>query len=464
MMRQRASILWRIVGLHMVALCVATLFMPVAIYLLLRSNADVLEEKRLSTRAEVISQSLHLGKDGRWRLDMDPALLSLYERGFSGLAFAVTNGPGQVLFAAPKKVNEVLAGAPHEQQTAYFDVSEDLAVYYGISVPHHVAGNTVWVAITQNLESPDIIVDDVVAGALKRAAFLALVIFTLLLAFDIIIIRRALRPVIEASQIAAGIEPGRLDTRLPTRDLPSEILPLAKAVNDALARLETGYRHQRDFSADAAHELRTPLAILGMRVDALADREAAEVLRADIDKMSRIVEQLLQIADLEGLVGGSKEKTDLRQLSEEIVSTIAPIAIAGGKSISLSGADHPIWVNGRDEILGGALRNLIENAIHHTPAGTSIEVDVDPAGVVRVMDDGPGIPEVSRALVFRRFWRNDRSPGRGAGLGLSIVRKIAEMYDGSVVVGSRAGGGTIFTLRLALAQPKAASDGNGRER
>lgn len=433
----------------MLALCVATLFMPVAIYLLLRNNADGLEHKRLNSRATIIAASLDVGPGGKWRLNMDPALRSLYERGFSGLAFAVMDEQGKALFAAPKNVNEVLAAAPRGQETAYFDRSEDLAVYYGISVPHRIAGQTVWVAVTQNLESPDIIVDDVVAGALTRAALLALVIFMLLLAFDIVIIRRALRPVVDASKIAAGIEPDRLETRLPTRDLPSEILPLAKAVNDALARLETGYRHQRDFSADVAHELRTPLAILGMRVEALADREAAAMLRADISKMSRIVEQLLQIADLEGLVGSSRDKTDLRLLGEEVVSAIAPIAIAQGKSISLTGTDHPVWVVGREEILVGALRNLIENAIHHTPAGTAIEVDVDAAGVIRVLDDGPGIPEASRALIFRRFWRNDRSPGRGAGLGLSIVRKIAEMYNGSVAVRPRTGGGTIFSLRLS---------------
>src|SRR5581483_11274379 len=119
------------------------------------------------------------------------------------------------------------------------------------------------------------------------------------LAIDIVIFRRALRPLVDASEMAQKINPKRTDVRLSPKKIPNEILPLVQAVNQALDRLEAGFRVQREFTADAAHELRTPLTILRSRIDTLADRQVAEALRQDIAGMSRIVSQLLDIAELE---------------------------------------------------------------------------------------------------------------------------------------------------------------------
>src|SRR5262249_58221441 len=115
----------------------------------------------------------------------------------------------------------------------------------------------------------------------------------LLLAIDIVIFRRALRPVLNASEMAKKINPKRTDVRLPPEEIPKEILPLVQAVNKALDRLEAGFRMQREFTADAAHELRTPLTILRSRIDALVDRGVSKALHQDIDGMARIVSPLL---------------------------------------------------------------------------------------------------------------------------------------------------------------------------
>jgi signal transduction histidine kinase len=123
------------------------------------------------------------------------------------------------------------------------------------------------------------------------------------------------------------------------------------------------------------------------------------------------------------------------------------------KTISLTGAEGPVWVRGHPEALFRAVRNLIENAIRHTPHGGSIEIDVSRDGIVRVIDDGPGVAEAERESIFRRFWRRDRSQAESRGLGLAIVARVAETHDGSVTVENRPSGGAIFTLRL---QPLAA--------
>ena len=151
----------------------------------------------------------------------------------------------------------------------------------------------------QNLENPDVIIDDVVALFVGRIAWLVIPIFMVLLLVDVLLMRRLLGPIIAASHVASSIGPDQPLLRLPTGDLPREVLPLAEAVNEALDRLEKSLQAQREFTADAAHELRTPLAILRTHVDTILDAPAAAALQSDIDAMSHVLDQLLELAELE---------------------------------------------------------------------------------------------------------------------------------------------------------------------
>ena len=267
-----------------------------------------------------------------------------------------------------------------------------------------------------------------------------------LLAIDIVIFRRALRPLLNASELAKKINPRRTDIRLPPEEMPKEILPLLEAINQALDRLEAGFRVQREFTADAAHELRTPLTILRSRIDTLSDRGISKALHKDIEGMARIVNQLLDIAELETFSIDPLEKADLRAISAEVAEFAAPLALAQGKNIALSGSEAPVWVSGNAEMLSRAIRNLVENAINHSPAGTTVEIVVEDSGTVRVLDEGPGIKEEERELMFQRFWRRDRRRTGGAGLGLSIVRRIAETHAATISVENRPTGGATFSL------------------
>src|SRR6516162_3410891 len=209
-----------------------------------------------------------------------------------------------------------------------------------------------------------IIIDDIVADFFKRVGWITLPMLLLLLAIDIVIFRRALRPLLNASEMAKKISPNRTDVRLPPEEIPKEILPLVQAVNQALDRLEAGFRMQREFTADAAHELRTPLTILRSRVDTLADRGVSKALHQDIEGMARIISQLLDIAELESFSIDPHEKADLRTICAEVAEFAAPLALAKGKNIALSGSDAPVWVNGNPEMLSRAIRNLVEIAIN----------------------------------------------------------------------------------------------------
>src|SRR5436305_15052358 len=177
--------------------------------------------------------------------------------------------------------------------------------------------------------------DDIISNVVRRVGWITIPILWILLATDIIIFRRAIAPLWKASEEASNIGPARTDIRLPTEQIPREIMPLVTAVNQALDRLEGGFRVQRQFTADAAHPLRTPLAILRTRIETLHDGAARQVLHADIEGMSRIVAQLLEIAELDTLVIDPGETADLRAVCAEVVGSIAASAIAQHKDIAL---------------------------------------------------------------------------------------------------------------------------------
>jgi signal transduction histidine kinase len=122
-----------------------------------------------------------------------------------------------------------------------------------------------------------------------------------------------------------------------------------------------------------------------------------------------------------------------------------------GKNIALSGSDASVWVKGNPEMLSRAIRNLVENAINYSPPGTTVEIVVENSGMVPVLDEGPGIKEDERELIFQRFWRRDRRRAGSAGLGLSIVQRIADTHAATIRVENRPMGGAKFSLSFARA-------------
>jgi len=165
--------------------------------------------------------------------------------------------------------------------------------------------------------------------------------------------------------------------------------------------------------------------------------------------MARIVSQLLDIAELDTFSIDPLEKADLRAICAEVAEFAAPLALAKGKDIALSGSDASVWVNGNPEMLSRAIRNLVENAINYSPPGTTVEIVVESNGMVRVLDEGPGIKEDERELIFQRFWRRDRRRTGNAGLGLSIVQRIADTHAATISVENRPTGGANFSLSFA---------------
>ena len=259
----------------------------------------------------------------------------------------------------------------------------------------------------------------------------------------------SLGPLERLTREAAQISPHATELRLNGDRLPLELVPLVSSVNAALDRLEEGFRHQREFTADAAHELRTPLAVISAHVDTLADRKVALALKQDIAAMRRLIDQLLAVAELDAIPFQPPVPTDLSALTGELAAQMAPLALEAGRSIAVLGTEQPVRIQAHPDALWRALRNLVENAIQHAPVGSAVEIEVTPAPAIHVRDRGPGMSPTDRARATERFWRANRNRQGGAGLGLNIVDRIARAEGGRLIIADRPEGGADIALSFA---------------
>ena len=431
------SLIWRIVFLHVLAVAMVAIILPVVLFWLLDSEIDQLHRDGMRAQAEVLAERIVAQRDGSLTFNLPDSLRGLYSDAYGRYQYDIRDEEGRLLFSSQRRPGAAVRRS-----------SETIS---GADVTRIIDGKPVRVQVAEDLAHRDVIIDDIVSNFFRRVGWITIPILLVLLATDIIIFRRAIAPLLKASQEASNIGPARTDIRLPTARIPREIMPLVTAVNQALDRLEAGFRVQRQFTADAAHQLRTPLAILRTRIETLGGGAERQALHADIEAMSRIVAQLLEIAELDTLVLDPGETADLRAVCAEVVGSIAPFAIAQRKDIALKGTDAPVLIHGNSEMLQRAIFNLAENAIKFTAESTNVDVEVGEDGSVRVRDCGPGIAEAERELIFQRFWRRDRQRSDGAGLGLSIVRAVADDHAATIAVENISGGGAEFTLRFRLA-------------
>ncbi len=382
-----------------------------------------------------IAGALSLGPDGKLALRLDEDDVNF--------DYAIMSASGDRLFASPNPPDALgIQGWPEGYLRHLGPSGERIAAFDRVDTPGGLV--EILVEMDEGAESGLDRLAREAAGELLPILLPTLLGALLIGAWTL---RDGLKPLKLLAGEAARITPAESDRRLPVSGLPSELVPLVGAINAALDRLGEGFRAQRDFTADAAHQLRTPLAILGAHLDTLGDQATAAALREDVARMSRLVEQLLQVAELEALTLRPEERADLSALAVEVAQALAPLAIRRRREVAVLGAETAVIVHGNRDSLHQALRNLVENAINHTAEGTAVEISVcrQPPGVM-VSDHGPGIPAVDREQLFRRFWRGDRSGGRGAGLGLAIVQRIAAAHGARVSVEEATGGGARFNL------------------
>lgn len=255
----------------------------------------------------------------------------------------------------------------------------------------------------------------------------------------------SLRPLERASREASAVGPANPNARVSTEGLPDEVLPLVGAVNGALDRLSRAYEAERRLTADAAHELRTPLAVLDLRLQRaeLGGGVDWSAVRRDFEHLHRVVAQLLDLARMESAAAYAlpePQPVNLSRIVREATAMVLPLADDAGREIEIStDGDVPISIMGYAADLRNMVRNLLDNALSHGAGKVTVRLtgparphEGEPA-VLQVSDEGPGVPEELRDTVFDRF-RKGKSSTSGAGLGLAIVRHVARVHGGSARV------------------------------
>ena len=297
---------------------------------------------------------------------------------------------------------------------------------------------------------------------LQRDFWLALLAAALLtVVVGILIARHGIRPVRAIAQTAGRISAGQLAERIPEANVPPELAELVTSFNAMLGRLEESFQRLSDFSADLAHELRTPIHTLRMQTEVSlakprSDDEYRDLLASNLEeyeRLSRMIADMLFLAKAEhGLIVPQHEAIRLLDLGRQLFDYYG--ILAESQQLVLEGDE--LTVRGDRLMLQRAIGNLLLNAIQHTPAEGRVALSVrqrDGAAVITVSNTGPAIPAAALRTIFERFIRADPS-GEGSGLGLAIARSIVVAHGGSIAASS-SGQLTEFAVSLPLTGPPA---------
>ncbi|KJF72014.1 sensor histidine kinase [Agrobacterium arsenijevicii] len=258
------------------------------------------------------------------------------------------------------------------------------------------------------------------------------------------IVRRALAGLSSVVKKAPEIDPRRPGSKLPVEDVPREVVPLIVSFNSILERLEEQFQARQRFLIDAAHELRTPIAIMQTRIEGLPGPEQQRLM-GDVARLGETAEQLLAF-ERNDQVNDRREAVNLVEIARTVVADLAPLALSAGYDISFEAQIEQYETQGNPFALPRAISNIVRNAIDHGGNKGSIHVSVLANGEIAISDEGQGIPEDQQERIFEPFYRvTPRSTG--AGLGLSLVKQIVANHNGRIVLESTSFGST-FRVRF----------------
>ena len=346
--------------------------------------------------------------------------------------------------------SRVVAPLPRQQAEGYTTLEHEgrsWRVYTALS-----AKQTIQVA------QPTLLRTELAARTAARLLLPVLVMLPLLGAIGWWLVGRGLAPLTALADSLQHRAPASLEP-IALIQAPTEVQPLVRALNDLLGRLASAFDTQRRFAADAAHELRSPLAALTLQVQiarrAESDEERAialEQLEQGVKRATRLVEQLLTMARLDpDAAAAPVTEVDLGLLVHGVVRERE--SLAHDKRIALTATPMHACVQGQEDALRILVANLVDNALRYTPAGGVVHVSTASDGgrvTLQVADNGPGIAADERDRVFDRFYRGRGAPAGGSGLGLAIVQQVAALHGATVELADRPGGGLVVCAHFAL--------------
>jgi len=431
------------------ALLLTVVMIAGGLWLLVGRNEELMTRFDLMNETNLLKDSLRFDSSGRAVGLVLPNDASwIYEALPSDLKYRLLDANGRVLLTSDSSsVALAPAAAPFDSSTGMFDIRSGGQRLHVKTVPI-VRGATTYYLQAASSDRFALLARTV--GSLLFVRTLLQLVVVSIIVFSIAVfltLRRVLKPLREASEAAARIEPRNFSARIVVRRVPVEFSPVIDAFNQALDRLENGYRVQQAFLEATAHELKTPLALLRAQIEMEGCDDRGTLLR-DIDQIARQVHQLLHLAEVSDDRNYRFETTDVAAVAENVVDYLRRLAERRTIYLDLcrtSTACNPVLAD--PAALHMLLKNVIENAIEHSPAGAVVAVVVE-SDQVTIRDEGPGISAADLPHLFTRFWRGPARQSEGAGLGLAICKEIATAHRWHLSVRNR-GVGAEFVLRLA---------------
>lgn len=405
-------------------------------------TADLITDRTLLASARVIAEQVKEA-DGRVEALIPPSALEMFASpDRDKVIYRVLSPAGELIAGFPDVVAP--PSQPRGLEPAYYEGTFRTEAMRAVALAQPViskrAGGDALVIVATTLHGRDRLVDEIWQTALRDQ--LLLVGIAALLA--LLGLRRGLAPLLRLRDALRDRDPESLKA-LDRNGVQSELRPVIDALNHALERVQAYIALQRRFVADASHQLRTPLATLKTQI-AMARRdddprsrdEALAAIDGGVDGMSRLVNQLLTLARAEpGGAALRKDVVDFNGLTRAALESLAGIAFDRAIDLSFEAAAAALPIRGHVTLLRELVLNLVENALRHIPPGGAVVVTLEQAeaGLLLVVEDnGPGIPEADRELVFQRFHRLAPATVEGTGLGLAIVREIVAAHDGTIAL------------------------------
>ncbi|WP_171026156.1 sensor histidine kinase [Mesorhizobium comanense] len=414
------------------------------------SNIDeTARSLRLQRQAREINQVLHISDGAVPTVDLPAERRARYQEEAATFFYALRDRAGKLVVTSSEPLRDRF-GAPFFRDMARGETDTEAKdgpdnAFYFLAGPVDAHGD-LFLIVGQHVSATDVLLRDVEWRLLSGTALAAIPLCLIVFAASLTIVRFGFAPLRRLSRETDRIGPGDPAVRIAEADLPVELRGLAEAANAAAGRLQQAITSQRRFTADAAHQMLTPLALLSARIEQNMAPQPVSDLRADIVRMQNLVRQLLNLSRLAS-VQQPHRRVDLRTIAKEVVTTMAPLAIAEGRSLSYEMAEAPCLTTGDASAIAEALSNVIRNGLRHTPPDTCVEIIVERPASILVADRGDGIAEAHRDRVLEPFFTTQADKG-GSGLGLAIVDEIMRQHGGAVAVENRPGGGALFCLRF----------------
>ena len=428
-----------------------SLLLAFVLYFQIESTMVYVQNEAIGDHAKEIASYIEIQADGKIIHDLPERYKENTQDPSAGVQYLVMDSDGNVLFSSKETFFDPFNFVPtSEDELKFFEtLSPKGEKLLGAGLKRSFGGRQFTVYAAESEGSIRSFTSFLVNTFLYKAAVVGIPLILLLLLVVILTLRQGFAPLVKISSDVKKIDYDNIDVHLSETYVPVEILPLVKAVNRALSRLRRGIENQKEFTANAAHEIRTPLAVLKARIQKLGQTQDVGLLSDDVDEMTRLVNQMLEISKLDCSDNIKMDRVDLNEVVRQVCVDLGPLFISASREIRLAGAEEQHIITGNREAIYRAVRNIVENAIKYSPAGSPVEIDIADRRV-SIRDYGNPIEESIRGDIFKRFYRKSSSRNfSGAGLGLSIASKVMELHAGSVYLEPDFKKGNSFVLAFS---------------